>query len=669
MHPKTKIGEISLFCFLTLLTFLTSTGLITSTDAFAAGDPITVQATVDRNEMDPGDTFTLTVSVISSESINPSQPNLPALTQFQVMNEWTSEEARASFVSTPQGREFKTIRTQSFNYMLQPTAQGQLTIGSIEVVLDGKSYNTKPITIRVAAGASARARKANPGGQARGQNGGMGQVPPGFPQPGDEDDEDLFSQLLKRQGVPQLPPGGYRSAPINPEEAFFIQVEVDKTDVYVGEQITASWYLYTRGAIRDIDTLKYPSLRGFWKEDIDIATHLNFTDEVINGVPYKKALLVSYALFPIKEGQSTIDPYQAKCTVMTGSVFGGGQNYAYTKASQPVKINVKPLPNEGRPKYFSGAVGSFEISSRVEDPQVFSNQTMTLKVRFDGKGNAKLIEMPPLELPQGLELNDTQTDAKFFKNGNSFKEFNVLLIPRQEGELKIPAISASIFDPVAKRYVTKSTEPITLHVGKGKNANGAQSLTMADGQNPAKLSPTFKPMPQTGWSASNPWTLAQQGTGFATSMILIALTLLWRARVELGWGQRKKDLARRLKLRMRKLDSLISKGDWRSVGVEGTNTVYFILGEVSGQGGANVELDKLLLKAPPSVRRELEESVYKLMEKFQILSFAPEAIIGPLREPAQLKQAVADLQKLMERAIALGAESNSDAETSKMSST
>jgi hypothetical protein len=137
--------------------------------------------------------------------------------------------------------------------------------------------------------------------------------------------------MLKRHGLNQ----GTRGQPANPDDAFSIQLEVDKNEAFVGEQVTASWYLYTRNHIQNIDTLKYPNLKAFWKEDIELATRLNFQQEVVNGIPYKKALLVSYALFPIKDGSALIDTYKAKCTVISGNmgVFGMGQPMAYTKAS------------------------------------------------------------------------------------------------------------------------------------------------------------------------------------------------------------------------------------------------------------------------------------------------------------------------------------------------
>ena len=98
-----------------------------------------------------------------------------------------------------------------------------------------------------------------------------------------------------------------------------------------------------------------------------------------------------------------------------------------------MKINVKPLPLEGRPADFSGAVGDFQVTAAVEDHNVVSNQPFNYKVRFEGRGNAKLIELPPFTPPDGLEQYDLQKEAKFFRTGTSYKDFAIQLIPRREG--------------------------------------------------------------------------------------------------------------------------------------------------------------------------------------------------------------------------------------------
>lgn len=658
-----KMGQWIVFVF-ALLSVLVSVSMST---ARAAAGGIEVTATVDRNALNPDDSLTLSISVTSDDEVTAGAPTLPNLADFEIVNEWTSQEARASFVSTPNGPQFKTVRTSRFNYMLRPKRQGTLNIGAAEVIVDGKSFFTKPISIKVAPGAGLQAR---PPGRRPSPPTGV------FPPPGffDDEEDDLFAQLLRRGQPGGGQDGsdgiGSRTLPVNPQDAFFIQVEADKTEAYVGEQVTVSWYLYTRGQIRDLDTLKYPSLKGFWKEDIEIATHLNFTQEVVNGVPYKKALLASFALFPIKEGTAVIDSYTAKCSVIPvvdsfGGAFSYGKAYTFTKSSQPLKVTVKPLPVEGRPADFSGAVGDFQVSARVEDNNPIADQPFSYKIRFEGRGNAKTIDLPPFEPPQGLEIYDTQKDAKFFRTGTSYKDFNILLIPRSEGEFTIPSLSVSIFDPEQKRYVTKATDPVQVRVGRGHGTPADSSRNFSLGGKGDKGEEKKEdPVPRLevewrpggGGGMSGLWrSLAANNAAVQGGLfVAVLLTLFWRARIELGWGQRKKDLMRRLKARLRRVNEKVEKGDWRGVGLEMTNTVYFVLGEVCGEGGANVELDKLLLKAPPSVRREIGGPVTKLMETFQVLTFAPEAVVGSLKEPARLKRAVSEMEKLMETAVALG---------------
>jgi hypothetical protein len=652
MRLVIKTGEV--LCFLIVML---SSVLFAQPTVAAAAAAVSVTAGVDRNSLNPDDTLTLTVSVNSGDEVSLQQPTLPPINDFEVLNAWTSQEARASFVTTPNGPEFKTVRTMRFNYMLQPKHQGKLLIPGVEVVVDGKSFVTKPVSINVAPGAGVANQGRNQQ-NGRNQPPAMAQPPPGFGAEDDSDspEDDIFQQLLRRTAPPAV---GSRNLQVDPNEAFFIQADSDKKEAYVGEQVTVSWYLYTRGQIRDLDTLKYPSLKGFWKEDLEIATHLNFVEEMVNGIPYKKALLASFALFPIKDGTSIIDSYTAKCSViMSVDAFSGlgfGKAYSYTKTSLPSKILVKPLPNEGRPADFTGAVGDFQVSAAVEEKNPVANQPFAFKIRFEGRGNAKLIDIPPFQPPQGLEVYDTQKDAKFFKSGTSYKDFSIMLVPRAEGDYTIPPVSTSIFDPVSKRYVTKSTEAVHVHVGKGEarpdkdpsvpmGASGETKKKVEDPQPHLELEykSGFSPSPQL------------QTTFFAGLFTVIGLTLLWRARRELGWGEKKKDLSRRLKARLKKVDNQLAAGDWRSVGVEMTNTVYFILGALSGEGGAHVEFEKLLLQAPPSVRRELGDALKKSMETFQVLTFAPEDVVGQLKEKSQLKKAVSEMTRLLERAVSLG---------------
>lgn len=230
---------------------------------------VKVQAYADRKEMGMGDTLTITVSVQSTESVEISEPETPDLKGFQIVNSWTSSSTASRLVQGPKGMEFETQKSVDYHYMVTPTQIGLLMVPPFEVRVDGKDYRTPGFQIKVSKEGS-----------------GAAQVPqmPGVPDDLDEA-EQIFNQLLQRRGG-QVPKA--QAVPKNPNEAFFIQLDLDKTEVFEGEQITANWFFYTRGNVMALDRLKFPDLKGFWKEIIEEVPALNFTQEVINGVPYRR---------------------------------------------------------------------------------------------------------------------------------------------------------------------------------------------------------------------------------------------------------------------------------------------------------------------------------------------------------------------------------------------
>lgn len=614
--------------------------------SLSARASVSVQSMVDRNEMGLGDTLTLTVAVNSTDSVEVTEPRVPQLNDFDLVNSWTSSSTSSKLMQGPNGMQFETVRAQNFNYMITPKKAGNLAIPAFEVAVENKTYTTKPITIHVSQ-----------------QGSGATQRPRNLPAPPEDDSldeaEQMFQQLLQRHGAGQLPPAA-KSLPKNANEVLSIQLEVDKTEAYEGEQIVANWYIYTRGNLMSLDRLKFPDLKGFWKEIIEEVPALNFTQEVINGIPYRKALLASHALFPIKPGISVIDEYKIKGQVQVPtSAFGSlgfGQAYSFQRASDRVKINVKQLPVEGKPKDFSGAVGQFEVQAAVEGNQFPVNQPFTLKVRFEGSGNAKLIDLPNLNLPTGVELYDTKNESKYFKNGRSYKQFDVLIIPRQEGTVTIPAMSFSMFDPASRKYVSRSTQAIEVKVIPNANGGNISSSRMnsnpAAGAVAAAAGPQAPKLPDLVLS----WQ-AQQSFGFRQPWMWMGLFLAaigalgFKFQQEMSDGSKKKDLRALLAQRMKKVDGALANSDYRKVGTEMSNLIYLILGEIAGIGGAGLDIQKLLDHAPPSIRRELGAEVLKLIEVFQILSFAPEEAVGKLKEASELKRHVALAADVLGRAV------------------
>ncbi|HMN67897.1 MAG TPA: BatD family protein [Bdellovibrionales bacterium] len=596
-----------------------------------AAEGVSVNATVDRNQIGVGDAVNLVISISSEKSITVEEPSLPDIKGMELVNTSTGVETRSSY----SGGRFVTEQARTFNYMLVAQAQGDLKIPALSVRVDGQTYQTKPIDIKVS-------------GQRGRQGGSRGQPIDPFGML-DEADEELFNQLLRRQ----VPGGGAQPnvQPFNPNEAFFIQSDTDKQKAYVGEQVTANFYLYTRGNIRDIDTLKYPSLKGFWKEEIEMATRLNFEQVVLNGIPYQRALLVSYALFPIKAGKAIVDQYKAKCTVITPSSFGFGRPYQFTKASRPLDIEVRDVPAEGRPQNFTGAVGRYKLSAKFEPPTGTTNQPVTLRIRFEGQGNAKLIELPNLGLPPTFELYDQKSQAKFMKDGTSYKEFEVLIIPREPGVFQIPAIAMAVFDPETAKFTSVASQPLTLTV----TGAGGGVPAVAAGAGPVQpQAPAGPALPSLATDLDDVKAARTREVAVTVALFLAAFGFLgvtgWR---RLKTRDKKVGVSIVLKRRLRSIRELAGKGEFRRVGVELTNATYYVLGQLTEEGGANQELSRLLEKTPPSLRRELAEPMQKLLASCEALSFAPEAMIGDMKDKAKLQALIAEFERVMNRAIAL----------------
>jgi hypothetical protein len=625
--------------------FLIISLLFISQIAFAQS----ITATVEPKVVRPGDRFVLSVTVSSEASVNVEQPELPNLSVFRLLNVFTSSETRSIF----DGGRFQVSRAQTFNYELEALQPGTFRIEPIEVVVNGAAKMAPSVSITVDAAAQGR-QQQNPLG---GQSGGS------FPEEEEsfQQMDDMFQQLLQRRleqlqrggggnlGRPRgsaPPPGGVVS-PADLKDAFYIEVEVDKTKVYVGEQVTVSWYLVTRAQVSDIDTLKYPAVAGFWREDLELATRLNFKPEVINGVNYSRALLASFALFPLKAGVSKIDAYTARCTLLSMGAFGVTGQQTITKSSQEVPITVLPLPVENKPESFSGAVGEFKVSARVEKTTVETGAPFTLKIRFEGRGNAKPIDIDQIKWPEGLEFYDKKNTSKYFTDGRSFKEFEVILVPRKEGAITIPALEFAFFDPAKKAYYKELTNEIPLTVIKGENQGPLESQPLAQLQAPSAepLKPT---LPALSLQLRESSVLPDAYKIYVWSFLLLAgfIYLIWRGVKEFRSSEKRESLKKIVKSKFVEIDRYASQGEVRKAAVELTNLTYMILGELSGAGGASREMSLLLEKSPPSFRRDVGEALEKSMRQLEVVAFAPAELIG--KDP---KKVLTEVQSLLRKSL------------------
>ncbi|MGE4232215.1 MAG: BatD family protein [Bacteriovoracia bacterium] len=279
-------------------------------------------------------------------------------------------------------------------------------------------------------------------------------------------------------------------SPAQEKNAFLLKTEPSKIKVYKGEQITLTYAIYTRTQIMSVQVERYPTVPGFLKEDLDIPVlgqRLNYSQTVLNGRPYNKAILAQYAIFPVKEGTLSIDPFTAKFTTRAGRMnlfddddddpfgmnrfFRALQPRTITRSSDRVQVEVLPLPPEGRPANFSGLVGDFSVTSVVDKYSLKAGEPLNVKVKVEGKGHVGSLEHLNVEWPKDFELYEDKSNMNFQKTGYSDRVFDFMLIPRAKGHFQIPAIEVSMFNPQTKTYLVRKTDPIDIEVLEGGATN------------------------------------------------------------------------------------------------------------------------------------------------------------------------------------------------------
>lgn len=611
-------------------------------------------ATLSEPKVRPNEDFELSVSVKTQEEVDVEPPQWKVPEGIQKLSMQTQSSFESRLIPGPQGMQFEKKRSIEFVYQLHSDREGTYKLGPFSITVEGQSYTLSAVELVVSNKAPAPSRQ-------RGGGGGLGgMLPPGF----DDEEDSLFGQLLRRQQKEAEQAIPSRKLPVNEKEAFFVIVETDKREAFEGEQVFASWYIYTRGNIHQFDRLKFPSLRGFWKEDVEPAPNLNFQKEIVNGVLFHRALLASYALFPIKTGVSVIDEYKIRASVSLPTdnqglfgQFGFGQAYTYTRTSERMQIQVKSLPDAGKPQSFSGAVGNFKIEAHVDTQNFVQGQPFTLKLRFEGDGNAKLIELPKMQWPANFELYDTKAESKFFQSGKSYKEFIMLVIPKESGVQKLPPFEFSYFDPVTATYKSIQTQEIALQVTPGTLQSSISSERMKT-ENKPKEELLVLPAAETQFVTRSWQWLHGLPMFFVWSALYIGLFLLfigghwiWLRRLNYN-----KNLIDDLRERKQKCDKIIGAQKFSLAAAEMINATYYLLSRLIDQDGFNKDLSDLLEQLPPSVRTEVSEPLRKELEVLQTIAFAPAEAWKTLSTTGELKKHSDRTFQILEQTLRLAEE-------------
>jgi hypothetical protein len=649
-----KIGSTTVFLILSFVLLLT---------AEAAPAATSVKASLDRDQMGIGDAVTLTVEVESDQDFEAALPQLPKIPGLEEINAAVGGRQSSSSMVIQNGTpSYSTRISQTYQYLLSPQKEGKFIIPVIDVVVSGKTYKTQPLTLEVKEEfRNAKKKNGGSGNQKR-------RFPPGFGD--DEEDnsdpfggqspEDLFEQMLQQQqrmfrqglpGVPGIPSQNEiqnQKLDVNTNDPFFIFLDVDKREAYEGEQVTANWYIYTKGNVESLDRVKFPDLKGFWKEIIEEVPALQFSEVLVNGVRYRRALLASHALFPIKAGSAVIDEFKIKAKVRNLTQFGWGKSYDVTKASKRTEIKVLPLPQEGRTTSFSGAVGSYKVTLKTDGNTFPANQPFSVHIRYEGIGNAKLIDLPAIQWPQGLEVYDTKSEAKFFKEGNSYKEFEVLVIPRKTGEMRIPPLALTYFDPSQKKYVSSSTDEIVLQITEGTTAMPSSGGGASETK---KAETIFTPQPilqLPDHSFSWPTYRIPVYSGLLIFILLLMLAFTFQ---QLRGLTSESEIFAVAGVKLENIEHSLSQNDFRKVGSEATNLLYLLVANLAGKKKADQELHILVKDMSSKDQQKFLDRINGLFDYFQLLGFSPEEIMRNTLSRKPIDEQIRQLKSLTKEVV------------------
>lgn len=371
------------------------------------GQEVTFEAKASKTEVSINERFSVQFVVsINKTTFQVDQPlKLP---EFNGLHQLAASQQSNTQIINGEITNYSGIEV-----ILIAEKEGEFTIGSATITIDGKRYKTEPIKISVKKG-------------------------------------------LK----PKVSPNQRLSNT-------FIKAEISNETPFVNQQAIVAVKIYTKdlAILNRLRKFNEPDFSDLIVRFVSEKSDDFRRQEFINGETYISQELARYIVFPQKSGEIELDPFSVD--VLISGYYGAE---IIQISSQPIVINVKELPKD-KPRNFSGAVGDFKINTFISKQQVKANQAVNLELEIVGSGNLNILKTPNLELPEHIETYPPKKRDAFEARPNGIVgkvSVNHVLVPQYGGTYPIGPIQFSYFDPEKNEYITLSTDPITLQV-KGPN--------------------------------------------------------------------------------------------------------------------------------------------------------------------------------------------------------
>jgi hypothetical protein len=332
--------------------------------------------------------------------------------------------------------------SRSFTYFLNPTRKGKLSIGQATVKIDGAIYKTSPVSVEV----TEAVKTPNQAGNA---------------------------DYIADQNV-------------------HLVAEVSNRNPYLNEAFTVVYKLYYTSeiGISNVNEVESPGYADFWSHLIPIKK-LEMKQGTYQGATYNYVTWRKAVLYPQKTGELILEPLTLNVTVQVPSnrrdIWGNLVNRQVPKVIIAGKrtIKVKPLPQEGKPVGFTGAVGNFDLNFSLNKDVLKASESFQGTIKVSGRGNLKLFNLPKINVPAALEVYEPEHTENIKTNLLGMQgsiQDTYTIVPEFQGNYPIPGVSFSYFDPNKKRYVTLNSEEQMVNVNEGPVAG-----TSSTGQSASNL--------------------------------------------------------------------------------------------------------------------------------------------------------------------------------------
>jgi hypothetical protein len=274
-----------------------------------------------------------------------------------------------------------------------------------------------------------------------------------------------------------LPRDPNEAPAINADDNIYLVADVSKANPYVNEPITVVYKIYFSYniGITNWRELSKPKYNDFWSQNIDIK-QLVAEEGMFKGERYRYVVLRKTVLYPQKSGKLEIEPLSLDIDVQVPTnrrnIWG---QVLMTEDSKRVSagskvINVRALPESGKPEDFSGAVGRFDFKVTPSKTTLKNGESLDLNVSVVGTGNLKLFNLPKPVVPSALEMYDPIHEENVSTplsgmTGRISDKYTI--IPQYKGNYQIKPMRFTYFDLASGRYKTITSNEILINVLDG----------------------------------------------------------------------------------------------------------------------------------------------------------------------------------------------------------